>query len=170
MLFCAISSYAQTYYYNVTKTFNENGYIYQCDVRESGMVTLYNKSNTLTYSHQIVKSTGQYYAAPDDYIPLFESDNWTRAKRFAIVNNAFSTSEKQRVQEDDVIISIYISSETGKVLEVTFEFIKHSPYATIPISVYRKIETELKANISYRPTAEGKKLNYILYWWDQTPK
>ena len=40
---CTTYIYAQTNYYAVTKTFNENGYIYQCDVAASKTVTLYNK-------------------------------------------------------------------------------------------------------------------------------
>jgi len=43
-------------------------------------------------------------------------------------------------------------------------------YATIPISVYRKIETDLKEKVWYIPTEEGKKLNYIYYWWAQEPQ
>ena len=36
---------AQTNYYTTTKTFNEQGYIYQCDVdTESGDINLYNKA------------------------------------------------------------------------------------------------------------------------------
>lgn len=42
---CTTYIYAQTNYYAVTKTFNENGYTYQCDVAASKTVTLYNKSN-----------------------------------------------------------------------------------------------------------------------------
>ena len=53
---------------------------------------------------------------------------------------------------------------------MSFEFHKSDPFAAIPISVYRKIETELKSNIWYTPTELGRKMNYILYWWDQKPK
>ncbi|GHT30604.1 hypothetical protein FACS189432_09670 [Bacteroidia bacterium] len=55
--------------------------------------------------------------------------------------------------------------ETEKVIEVNFNFHKTDKYATIPVSVYRKIETELKANIWVTPTAEGKKLNYLMLGW-----
>ena len=37
-----------------------------------------------------------------------------------------------------------INSDTGKVDEVEFSFMNFGTYATIPISVYRKIETDLK--------------------------
>ena len=56
-LMLAISLTAQTKYYSNTKTFYESGYTYQCDVRGSGIATLYNKNNQWTY-------TAQIYAAP----------------------------------------------------------------------------------------------------------
>ena len=46
MLFCVTYLHAQTNYYTTTKTFYESGYTYQCDVRVSGFIALYNKSNT----------------------------------------------------------------------------------------------------------------------------
>lgn len=172
LMFSALHIFAQANYYTKTRTFNENGYTYQCDVPLSCDVTLYNKTNKWTYTSQIDTKTGGNYIHPDVYVPLIEDDNWTRAKRFAIVNNAFSAIEKQRVKgaKESLIISMYISPDTGKVVEVDFTFHTLSPYATIPVSVYRKIETELKANIWFTPTDFGKKLNYILYWWDQEPK
>ena len=63
---------------------------------------------------------------------------------FSIVNSAFSASEKQRIKGHDFNIIMYINSSTGKVDEVSFEFHKSDPFATIPVSVYRKIETEIK--------------------------
>ena len=103
-------------------------------------------------------------------VELLENDTWTRSKRFSIVNEAFSTSEKQRVKGHDFDIIMYINSTTGTVDEVNFEFYKSTPYTTIPISTFRKIETEIKKNIWYTPTAEGKELSYIYYWWAQEPK
>ena len=38
ILFSATYMYAQTNYYATTKTFNQDGYIYQCDVRASGLL------------------------------------------------------------------------------------------------------------------------------------
>ena len=42
-----------------------------------------------------------------------------------------------------------------------------SPFATIPVSVYRKIELELKKNIWFVPTTEGKKMNFLVRMWSQ---
>ena len=62
---------------------------------------------------------------------------------------------------------MYIDSSTGKVIEVDFDFLSIDPFATIPISVYRKIEVELKQNIWFIPTAEGKRMNYLVRMWNQ---
>ncbi len=171
MFVWAMSLFAQTNYYTTTKTFYENGYTYQCDIEKSGMITLYNKNNKLTYTDQVFKSTGKSPTAQeDDGMQLLADDTWTRAKRYSIVNNAFTTAEKQRVRTEKIIISLYINPESGKVDEVNFMFHKTEALSTIPISVYRKIETELKNNIWYTPTTDGKKMNFILKWWEQEPK
>lgn len=165
ILFCTALA-AQTKYYNETKTFHENGYTYQCDVRGSGIVTLYNKNNQWTYTDQIDTNTGEYYVPSDGkWVPLTTDDVWTGAKRESIVNNAFSASEKQRIKGRKLTINMYIHSQTGKVVEINFEFHATNPFATIPVSVYRKIETELKNQVWYTPTTEGKKLNYICRSW-----
>ena len=170
ILFSATYMYAQTNYYATTKTFNQDGYIYQCGVRASGFVTLYNKSNKLINVYPVYKNTGESFVQTDAGIKLLESDTWTRSKRFSIVNAAFSDSEKQRIKGYDFNIKMYINSSTGRVDEVSFEFHRSGPFATIPVSVYRKIETEIKKELWFTLTAEGKMLSYIFYWWAQEPK
>ena len=170
ILFSATYMYAQTNYYATTKTFNQDGYIYQCDVRASGFVTLYNKSNKLINVYPVYKNTGESFVQTDAGIKLLESDTWTRSKRFSIVNAAFSDSEKQMLKGHDFYIIMYINSSTGRVDEVSFEFHKSDPFAAIPISVYRKIETEIKKELWFTLTAEGKMLSYIFYCWAQEPK
>ena len=170
ILFSATYMYAQTNYYATTKTFNQDGYIYQCDVRASGFVTLYNKSNKLINVYPVYKNTGESFVQTDAGIKLLESDTWTRSKRFSIVNAAFSDSEKQMLKGHDFYIIMYINSSTGRVDEVSFEFHKSDPFAAIPISVYRKIEIELKKDIWFTLTTEGKMLSYIFYWWAQEPQ
>lgn len=136
---------AQNYYYNVTKTFNENGYAYQCDVLEgSGFVTLYNKENKFTHVDQVDRNTGESISIRENKERLFEDDSWTKPKCFSIINNAFSYAEKQRVRGRDFTIIMYISPDTGKVIGVEYQFTSMNPYATIPVSVFRKIEVELK--------------------------
>ena len=85
ILFSATYMYAQTNYYATTKTFNQDGYIYQCDVRASGFVTLYNKSNKLINVYPVYKNTGESFVQTDAGIKLLESDTWTRSKRFLLL-------------------------------------------------------------------------------------
>lgn len=167
---CALTVSAQENYYKSAKTFNENGYTYQCDVQEdSDFITLYNKSNRLTYVEKIYRNTGERVSMQTNKVE-FEEDNWTRPKCFSIVNNAFSDIEKQKVKDSKFAIVMYIDPNSGKVLEVKFRFACFQPYATIPVSVYRKIELELKKNIWFTPTEYGKRLNYIYIGWKQQPE
>ena len=169
ILFCT-NILAQTNYYTSTKTFTENGYTYQCDAHPSHFVTLYNKNNKFTYKEQIYKDTGKPFIMPrNKYIELTQRDNWTRSKRFFIVNKAFSQEQKQRIKGEELIITMAINTTSGIVDEVYFEFTNFGPYATIPVSVFREIELEIKKNIWFSVTAEGRKLNYILYWFGQDP-
>jgi hypothetical protein len=98
-------------------------------------------------------------------VHLLEADNWTKPLCNSIVNNAFSSSEKQRVKGQELSITMYINPDNGKVAEVKFWFLTNSPYATIPVSVYRTIETNLKNQIWFTSTTEGKKFNYVMRFW-----
>jgi hypothetical protein len=165
-LFCVSYLSAQNYYYDVTKTFYENGYTYQCEVPPSKLVLLYNKENKLTHTKWVFKDTGKEPPLPYN-IDDVKDDTWTKRKCYSIVNNAFSAGEKQRTRGYELRISMYIDSNTGKVREVDFTFLAGNPFATIPISVYREIEVELKKNIWFTTTAEGKKMNYLVRTWRQ---
>lgn len=169
MAFCSIYTYAQTNYYTETKTFYEDGYAYQCEVDYAGFVTLYNKTNKWTYVAEMYKDTGKTFVMPDSGIDLTEYDTWTDDKCKSIVVEAFTTEQKLKVKGRDLFITMFINTDTGKVDEVNFEFVNFGGYATIPVSVYRKIELEIKNNIWFTLTEEGKKLNYILQWWSQDP-
>lgn len=162
---------AQTNYYSQDKTFYEDGYTYQCDVTEgAGLVNLYNKDSKYIYVKQINRYTGEKISREEELLNEFEEETWTKPKCRSIVNNAFSSAEKQRVKGSELIITMYIDPDTGKVADVEFIFVTFNPYATIPISVYRKIEVEIKKNIWFKITPEGKKRNYIMLWWGQEPK
>ena len=164
-LICATVCVAQTNYYKVDKTFYEDGYTYQCDVNEKTQrVLLYNIENKLTYVDQIVKSTGKPISL-DDYTTSFEKDNWTKDKCRTIVRRAFSADESRRLQGYGLYVAMYISSETGKITEVDFDFVTFNPLATIPVFVYRQIETQLKENVWFTPTEYGRGLNYIYIGW-----
>lgn len=162
-LFMVLFASAQTRYYDKTKTFYENGYIYQSD--QLGMVTLYNKENKFTYVDQIDRYTGKYISIEENMSDQLEKDSWTKPKCISIVNSCFSDTEKNRVRETFIFITMYINPDNGSVAEVEFSFPCTNPFATIPVSVYRKIELGLKKEIRFVPTEEGKRRNYILVYW-----
>ena len=167
----ALNLTAQTNYYTHDKTFYEDGYTYQCDVVEGAqLVTLYNKNSKYIYVEQINRYTGEQISIEQNRLSQFEDDSWTKPKCFSIVNNAFSPAEKQRIKGRKFTITMYIDPDNGKVADVEFRFLAVNQYATIPVSVYRKIETEIKKNIWFTITPEGKKRNYIMLWWRQEPK
>ena len=56
---------------------------------------------------------------------------------------------------------------TKKVIDVSFSFANRDNFSTIPLSVYRKIELELKKNVWFTPTERGRQFNYIFRWWSQ---
>ena len=167
VIICALfgfsKSTAQTYYYNITKTFYENGYTYQCDVPEYNLVTLYNANNIFVYQDMYYPDGSVYrYNGTNS---TMEADTWTKPKCFSIVNDAFSFAEKEKVIGEKITIRLIMSPQTGKVIEVNFEFMKNTPLATIPVSVYRQMELKFKNEIWFVPTEEGKKLNYIMCGW-----
>jgi hypothetical protein len=101
----------------------------------------------------------------NSYVQLVEDDNWTKLTSFSIINNAFPVGEKQRVVNKSFDINLTIDTNTGRVMEVDFGFLYNSPFATIPISTYRKIEMELKQRIWFTPTDTGRRLNHLKLGW-----
>ena len=165
-LCCATGIYAQSKLYEETKQIQGDGYTYQCET-DGVVVDLYNTNQQFVKEDQINRNTGRYSSFTDSYTPQFESDNWTRLKCYSIVRNAFSEEQKQRLKGQLLDIALFIHPDTGKVIDVSFSFGNIDNFSTIPISVYRKIELELKKNIWFVPTEHGKQFNYILLWWSQ---
>ena len=169
MFLCLMSANAQTYYYNTSATFTEPGYTYLCNTTPDKSVILYNYENQFTFVKQTY-SDGSYINATfdiDKFIPDVEDDTWTRSLSYAIVNNAFSPAEKIRINGKSFGIEMIIHPITGVVMEVHFTFTSVSPYATIPVSVYRTIELQLKSQIWFIPNAEGNRKNYLFCGWTQ---
>lgn len=174
LLFNIIFVVAQTNYYAITKTFQEKGYTYQCDVDESGEITLYNNLNKWTYVDQMKKGTNTpFYIKMEDYDtdPLTVEDEhniYNDSIYKVIVNDAFG-SYKGKMKGFELFIILSISSETGKISELYFNFLESTPYVTVPVSVYREIETKL-VGLKYTLTPLAKTLNYIYQWWAIEPK
>jgi hypothetical protein len=167
---CWLPSAAQTKYYQTPQTFYESGYTYQCDI--AGLVYLYNKANKWTYERVRYKSTGKIVDfSRDKVLPVLVKDNWTRAKFAEIVTNAFTYEEALRVQQSiPVSVTMCVNSTTGKVDEVMFNFANFEAWATIPVSVFRKIEVGIKSQIWFTPTDTGKTFNYIFRAYDGKPE
>ena len=140
------------------------------DTRISVTLKLYNKVNQFTYAQQTYKDGGYVDFDHWDDVADLQSNTGTTSLAYSIVNNAFSAAEKNRVSGESLSIAIIISPETGQIIEVYFTFRTKSKYATIPVSVYREIETELKCQIWFTPTEEGKKVNYLMRGWRQEVK
>ena len=112
---------AQTNYYTTTKTFYEDGYVYQCDLDESGRVTLYNKDNRFTYSKYANKDgTPVSSDVLLGKVQLIEDDNWTRRKCGEIANNIFSATEREKVASEEYDVNMIVDTSTGIVIEVFF--------------------------------------------------
>lgn len=159
---------AQTYYYNTSKNFQENGYTYRCVTENWGYVTLFNTNNIHTFELGFKYKDGTSVTDAKilrAQIDLLEDDNWTKQRCLSIVDSAFTYMEKQRVGGEEFDVSMTINSNTGRVIEVDFRFYKDEPFATIPVSTYRKIEVALKNQVWFTPTAVGKQLQVLVRGW-----
>ena len=111
----------QINYYPSTKTFYEDGYVYQCDLDETGRVTLYNKDNRNTYTRYANKDGTR---VPSDVllgrVQLIEDDNWTRRKCDEIANNIFSATEREKVASEEYDVNMIVDTSTGIVIEIFF--------------------------------------------------
>ena len=165
-LCCVTGIYAQPKLYEETKQIQGDGYTYQCET-DGVVVDLYNTNQQFVKTAQRNRKTGEYSGTTDAYILQLERDTWTRSKCFTIVRNAFSEEQKQRLKGQILDICLYIHPDTGKIIDVSFSFGNIDNFSTIPISVYRKIELELKKNVWFTPTEHGRQFNYIFRWWSQ---
>lgn len=170
LLFCFLSLaiYAQKRYYNDTKVLKEDGYEYQCDVNKgSGSVTLYNKDSRFVNIEQVHKNTGKPFGVDPWHLPpQLERDMSIPFKVWGIICKGFTPEQKQKIQSVPdgcrLSVTLYIDPRYGTISDVKFWFLVNDPYAEFPISVYRKIETELKSQIRFKVTAFGKSYNYLM--------
>ena len=105
------------------------------------------------------------------YTPLYVKDKnetYNDSIFKVIVNNAF-INYKGKMKGWELTIITYTDSETGRISEVLFNFADFTPYATIPVSIYRQIETKL-IGLKYTLTPLAKTLNYVYQWWAIEPK
>jgi len=168
LLFCASNSImAQVRLYDTSRAISaggRDGVFFQADVSESGGVRLYNRVNRFTYAEQTID--GRRRGFDEEIRDLVHSD-W-RALAMRIVRESFSASEISRIQQGEVMtIAMIICPQTGRVIEVNFGFSNRSGYATIGVPTFWRIERALKEQIRFTPTAEGRRMNYIIRFWNQ---
>ena len=173
LLFNIIFTIAQTTnYYTISQPLKGPEYTYQCDVLKGGEVRLYNSKNRWTYTDQMKIGTNvPFYVTPENYSPLYVKDKneaYNDSIFKVIVNNAFA-DYKGKMKGSKLTIITCTDSETGKISEVLFNFPGFTPYATIPVSVYREIETKL-IGLKFTLTPLAKTLNYVYQWWAIEPK
>ena len=170
LLFVANGLFSQTNYYTETKTFYEDGYTYQVDVPFLSDVELYNKDNKWIYVDARYKETGM---SANEAIEMYDADfldeaAWhiARSVLHSIIIETFpeNVRDMSKVSDYNFFVLLYINSETGIVDEVSFSFSARSPFAYAPVSVYRRMELDIKNKVRFTVTEEGKKLNYIFYW------
>lgn len=153
----------------VTTILEGDGYTYVRKLSPSDMVHLYNQANQLTHVNLVYKDTGK---RPPLHLreKRVEDEAWSYEKAREIVNNAFSLDQKLSVSDRLMMVSIYISSTTGRIMEVEFEFRGKGPFAQIPLSVFREIEVRLKEEVWFTLTEAGRKVNYVFFAWNHEVK
>lgn len=81
-----------------------------------------------------------------------------------IANSTLTSMEKDMVKGREFTLMLHINSTTGKVDDVMFSFSNLGPFASIPVSTYRKMELQIKDQLFYNLTDDGRKLTYIFTW------
>ena len=166
LLFTA-NTMAQTNLYPTTRTIQGNGFTFQADVRGSGHVTLYNVTNRFTGTVPTFRDGSELTAEfwNSEGFPIADNSIEMDNRIATIVRNALSPSERTRVINGNGELGIVfrINPDTGRVMEVEFDFPAFCPFATIPVAVYRTIEVNLINQIQFTPTAKGRRMNYIFY-------
>jgi hypothetical protein len=172
---------AQTNYYTETKTFRENGFTYQADVDrvvdrllrsgtlrstdidmndKTGKVILSNKNNRyrflpLTFRDGTPVDWDTWEVTWEGH-PLSIGNNVR-----VIINSILSASERERMGKHRLEVTVFFNSDTGRAMETHFAFDTDNPFATLSVSVYRKIELEILRQITITPTPYGRRLSFI---------
>ncbi len=88
----------------------------------------------------------------------------------AIVSNAFTKEQVANIGNDELQITLNISSTTGEITDVYFMFLPTYFYTQIPVEVFRTIELQMKERVTFDLTDEGRNMTYVYYSWEIIPK
>jgi hypothetical protein len=164
ILLFATSAIAQSNLYSTTQTIQGSGFTYKAD--NVGLIRLYNVTNQFTApgSQRLKNGANKPENFWYDGLDVFSNNRDTaRSQITNVVRNALSAAERQRIGNHELKVISRINPDTGIISEVEFRFRPSNPYNTIPLSVYRTIEVNLKNQVKFTPTAKGRQLNFILY-------
>ena len=156
----------------VSDTIRMDGYTYVCDTIGDIRINLFNAENHIGRGEVAYKDgTPIPYEQllNDDVDAIVITEELDRLMR-SIVDEAFSPEQASTfVGPWRLSIILNISSSTGCITDVYFEYINLSNYTNIPISVYRDIELRLKEEVKFEVTEYGEKLTYCFLSWSQIP-
>jgi len=158
----ATGASAQTFHYNTTRTFHEAGFTYQANVSPTGMVVLFNANNRHDPNlRQTYRDGSPLPPFSRDPTPLI-TPSGTMPIVENIVWNALTPAERQRMGDWPLSVRLYVNqaATTPQPVEVKFGFSTTSPFATLPVSVYRRIELEILREVRLMPTERGRTRNF----------
>ncbi len=150
-----------------------DGYTYVCDTIGSTRVNLYNAENHIGRSEVLTYKDGTAVSFEkqlnDDINAVVITEELDKLM-WSIVDEAFTKEQAASFGKWRLSITLNISSTTGYITDVYFEYINLSNYTKIPVDVYRSIEQRLKNEVRFVLTEEGKSLTYCFLGWSQIPK
>lgn len=156
-------------FYNEDKIIQGDGYAYQCIANKwgTGETYLYNVNNVLTDSLAMYKD-GTNLKPFDESDTVIEDEKMYN-KLLSAINHEFTIEEAATFGKHPLTVEIYIDSNTGDIKEVKFSFFRTRPYIHVPVSRFRNIEMNLKNNVHFTPTEEGRKRTFIYLGWMNVP-
>ncbi len=156
----------------VSDTIRMDGYSYVCDTIGTTRINLFNAENHSGRGEIEYKDETQipFEQLLHDDIEAVVITKEIDQLMTSIVDEAFTQQQASTFDKWRLRITLNISSTTGDITDVYFEYYNRSNYANISIDVYRNIELELKNRVKFELTEEGKSLNYCLLSWSQIPK
>ena len=169
---------AQTNYYpNTTGTISKSGYSYKYrnapgfdGPETSVLLELYNAASAyinVEWAYKDGTRMSLAKALGDDPTPDFSNTSQTIVQTRATVSGCFSSQQKNTLRGKKMVVTVRFNPAAGRIADVYFTFFRGEPFANIPVETYRNIELALKEKLTITATAEGRRLNYIEFVWDQ---
>lgn len=153
-------------------TIQMSGYSYICDTLEVfNQINIYNLQNHPGRGDVVYADTGKYpegspFNVKKKFTGLTDSQKTQLRK---IVNDCFTVEQANLLGGSRMKIALNISTPDGIITDVYFSIHMLSHYTQIPIEVFRNIEVQLKEQIVFNLTEEGRRLNYCYLAWTQCP-